>query len=66
MKCDPPTPAMPMMATGAIVLGIYSHIIHSVDKEEGEYLNCLKVQNQNKPEAEVNLKENLKNKDKTH
>ena len=24
------------------------------------------MQNQNKPEAEVNLKENLKNKDKTH
>ena len=25
-----------MMATGAIVLGLYSHIAHSVDKEEGE------------------------------
>ena len=36
MKCDPPTPAMPMMATGATVLGLYSHIAHSVDKEEGE------------------------------
>ena len=35
-KCDPPTPAMPMMATGATVLGLYSHIVHSVDKEEGE------------------------------
>ena len=35
-KCDPPTPAMPMMATGATVLGLYSHIAHSVDKEEGE------------------------------
>ena len=33
MKCDPPTPAMPMMAT---VPGLYSHIAHSVDKEEGE------------------------------
>ena len=31
-----------------------------------KYLNRLRVQNQNKPEAEVNLKENLKNKDKTH
>ena len=30
------------------------------------YLNRLKAQNQNKPEGEVNLKENLKNKDKTH
>ena len=35
-KCDPPTPAMPLMATGATVLGLYSHITHSVDKEEGE------------------------------
>ena len=36
MKCDPPTLAMPMMATGATVLGLYSHIAHSVDKEERE------------------------------
>ena len=36
MKCDPPTPAMPMMATGATVPGLYSHIAHSVDKEEGK------------------------------
>ena len=36
MKCNPPTPAMPMMATGAKVPGLYSHIAHSVDKEEGE------------------------------
>ena len=36
LKCDPPTPAMLMMATGATVLGLYSHIAHSVDKEEGE------------------------------
>ena len=34
MKCDPPTPAMPMMASGATVPGLYSHIAHSVDKEE--------------------------------
>ena len=36
LKCDPPTLATPMMATGATVLGLYSHIAHSVDKEEGE------------------------------
>ena len=37
MKCDPSTLAMPMMATGATVLGLYSHIAHStVDKEEGD------------------------------
>ena len=51
-KCDPPTPAMPLMATGATVPGLYSHVAHSVDKEEG------------KPKG--NLKENLKNKDRTH
>ena len=36
MKCDPPTPAMPTMATGATVLGLYSHIAHLVDKDEGK------------------------------
>ena len=36
LKCDPPTPAVPMMATGATVLGLYSHIAHSVDKDEGK------------------------------
>ena len=36
MKCDPSTLAMPMMATGATVPGLYSHIAHSVDKDEGE------------------------------
>ena len=35
-KCDPPTPAMPLMTTGATVLGLYSHITHLVDKEEGD------------------------------
>ena len=66
LKCDPPTPAMPTMATGATVPGLYSHIAHSVDKDEAKYPNCLKVQNQNKPEVEENLKENLRNKDRTH
>ena len=36
MKGNPPIPAMPMMATGATVPGLYSHIAHSVDKEEGD------------------------------
>ena len=35
-KFDPPTPAMPLMATGATVPGLYSHIAHWVDEEEGE------------------------------
>ena len=36
MKCNPPTLAMPTMATGATVPGLYSHIAHMVDKEEGD------------------------------
>ena len=35
-KCDPPTPAMPLVTTGATVPGLYSHITHSVDKDEEE------------------------------
>ena len=66
LKYDPTTPAMPMMATGATVPGLYSHIAHSVDKKRVRYPNCSKALNQNKPEVEENLKENLKNKDKTH
>ena len=36
LKCDPPTPAIPMLATGATVPGLYSHIAHLVDKDAGE------------------------------
>ena len=35
-KCDPPTPTMPLMAIGATVPGLYSHIAHLVDKEGGK------------------------------
>ena len=35
LKCDLPTPAMPMMATGATVLGLYSHIAHSGGQRRG-------------------------------
>ena len=35
-KCDSPTPAMPLVTTGATLLGSYSHITHSVDKDEEE------------------------------
>ena len=65
-KCDLPTPAMPLVTTCAAVLAVYSHIAHSVDKDEAEIPHLLRVQNQSKPEVEVNLKENLKVTDKTH
>ena len=42
LKCDPPTPAMPMMVTGATVLGLYSNIAHLVDKDKGEILQPIK------------------------
>ena len=42
MKCNPPTPAMQTMATDATVLGSYSHIAHSVDKEEGDIPQAFK------------------------
>ena len=35
-KCNPPTPAMPLVTMGATVAGLYSHIAHSVDKGEEE------------------------------
>ena len=35
-KCDLPTPAMPLVTTGATVPGLYSHIAHSVDKDGEE------------------------------
>ena len=35
-KCYPPTQAMPLVTTDATVLGLYSHITHSVGKEEEE------------------------------
>ena len=41
-KCNPPTPAMPLVATGATVLRLYSHIAHLVDKEEGKIPHHLK------------------------
>ena len=65
-KCDPPTPTMPLMATGTTVPGLYSHIAHSVDKEEGKIPRPFKGAKPKKPEVEINLKENLRIKDRTH
>ena len=55
-----------MMATGATVLGLYSHIVHLVDKEEGEIPQPFKDAKPKQTRVEVNLKENLMNKDRTH
>ena len=65
-KCDLPTPAMPLVTTGATVPGLYSHITHSVDKDEEEIPPPFKGAKLKQLEVEVNLKENLKVTDKTH
>ena len=64
MKCDPPTPAMPMMATGAAVLGLYSHIAHLV--EEGEIPQPFKGAKPKQTRGRGKPKGNLKDKDRTH
>ena len=65
-KCDPPTPAMPMMATGATLPGLYSHIAHLVDKEEGKIPQSFKDAKPKQTRGRGKPKENLKNKDRTH
>ena len=57
---------MPLITTGATVLGLYSHITHSMDKEEGKIPPPFKGAKPNKPKVEVNLKENLRIIDRTH
>ena len=66
MKCDPPTLAMPMMATGATVPGLYSHIAHLVDKEEGEIPQPFKGAKQKQTRGRGKHKGNLRNTDRTH
>ena len=59
LKCDPPTPAMPTMETGATVQGLYSHIAHLVDKEEGEIPQPLKGAKPKQPSGRGKLKGKL-------
>ena len=42
-KCDPPTPAIPLVPAGTIVLGLYSHMAHLVYKDKTEILPPFKV-----------------------
>ena len=65
-KYDPPTPAMPLVTTGA---GYWDYIPLShtlLIKMKQKYPHLLRGKNQSKPEVELNLKENLKVSDKTH
>ena len=35
-KCDPPAAALPTLAKGTAVPGLYSHIAHSNEKDEAD------------------------------
>ena len=65
-KCDPPTPAMLLVTTGATVLGLYSHIAHSVDKDEEEIPPPFKGAKPKQTRGRGKRKGNLKVTDKTH
>ena len=41
-KCNPPAAALPTLAKGTTVSGLYSHIAHSNDKDEAEILQPFK------------------------
>ena len=41
-KCNPPADALPTLAKGTTVPGLYSHIVHSNDKDEAEILQAFK------------------------
>ena len=41
-KCYPPAAALPTLATGTIIPGLYSHIAHSNDKDEVKILQPFK------------------------
>ena len=41
-KCDPPAAALPTLAKGTAVPGLYSHTAHSADKDEWIYPNLSK------------------------
>ena len=65
-KYDLPTPAMPLVTTGATVPGLYSHITHMVDKDEEEIPPSFKGTKLKQARGRGKLKENLKVTDKTH
>ena len=58
-KCDPPTVALPPITTGATVLGLYSHIAHSVDKDETEIQPPFKGMKPKQTRGRGKPKENL-------
>ena len=65
-KCNPPSPAMPLVTMGATVPGLYSHIAHSVDKEEEEMPPPFKGAKLKQIRGRGKQKGNLRVLDRTH
>ena len=52
-KCDPPEAALPTLAEGTAVPGLYSHIAHSNDKDKVEILQPFKGAHPKQPKPRV-------------
>ena len=50
-KCDPPAAALPTLAKGTAVAGLYSHIAHSDDKNEMDILQPFKGAHPKQPKS---------------
>ena len=50
-KCDPPAAALPTLAKGTTVPGLYSHIAHSNDKDKVEILQPFKGAHPKQPKS---------------
>ena len=61
-KCDPPAAALPNLAKGNAVPGLYSHIAHSDDKDKMIYPNLSKGPVLSNASLEVEEKANSLNK----
>ena len=61
-KCDPPTAALPTLATDTTVPGLYSHITHSNDKDKVEIPQPFKWLIPSNPSLEVEAKVSSLNK----
>ena len=61
-KCNPLAAALPTLAKGTTVPGLYSHITHSNDKDEAEMPQPVKGAHPSNPSLEVEAKVSSLNK----
>ena len=61
-KCDPPAAALPTLAKGTTVPGLYSHIAHSNDKDETDIPQPFKGAHPKQPKSRDEAKVNSLNK----